>query len=136
MWLQEDEIVPSNAVERHIQKHAKKMGDSNLVESYMMPGNHGEMLFDEDIMEALTQRIGEHYAQVEAMRGSGALDAHPGARYPRSLGNIFGAWEAAVQLRWSARRVSAGARGAVSRSLDASKPVLEFLKQRLAGASA
>jgi hypothetical protein len=136
MMVQEDEIVPSNAVERHIQKHAKKMGDSNLVESYMMRGaNHGEMLFDEDTMEDLTQRIGEHYARIEAMRESGALDAL-GARYPRSLGNIFGAWEAAVQLRWGARRVAAGARGVVSRSLDASKPVLEFLKRRLAGASA
>ena len=123
-------------MERHIEKHAKKMGDSNLVESYMMPGaNHGEMLFDADTMDGLSARIGEHYAKVEQLRAGGELDAHR-ARYPRSLGNIFGAWEAAVQLRWSARRMSAGARGAMSRTLDASKPVVEFVKQRLAGASA
>ena len=101
----------------------------------MMPGaNHGEMLFDQDTMDGLLARIQEHYTKVEQLRGSCELEAY-GVRYPRSLGNVFGAWEAAVQLRWSARRLSAGTRGAIYRTLDASKPVWEFVKQKLAGAS-
>jgi pimeloyl-ACP methyl ester carboxylesterase len=112
-----DEIVPSGAVQRHIAQHSKKMGDDSLVDSYMMHGsNHGDMLFNPEIMEALSQRIGQHYNKIEAARSSGVVDS-VGARFPRSLGNVFGQWEAAVQLKWGYRRISANARYVSSRAL-------------------
>jgi len=122
-----DEIVPSSAVERHVQQHAEKVGDSNLVESYMMYGaNHGDMLFNPEVMGRLQERIGEHYTKIEAKRRRGSANS-VAARYPRSLGNVFGAWQAQVQLRWGARRLSVTANNA----LDASKPVIDFVKSKL-----
>ena len=134
-----DEIVPSNAVERHIAQHAKKNGAANLVESYMMAGaNHGDMLFKPELMDALSDRIGLHYVKVDELRRNGARDS-AGARYPRSLGNVFGTWEALVQVRWGARRFSVSARDISSRVADLSQPVVKFLdvvRKRLAAALA
>jgi len=38
---EEDEIVPSGAVQRHIQQHAAKAGNDNLVDSYMVSTRRG-----------------------------------------------------------------------------------------------
>jgi pimeloyl-ACP methyl ester carboxylesterase len=101
---EKDEIVPTNAVKRHIEQHAKRMGDANVVDSYIMHGaNHGEMLFDPEVMEQLQMRINGHYVAVEEKRARWAAGGLA-ARYPRSLANVFGTWEALVQLRWGVRR--------------------------------
>lgn len=124
-----DEIVPSSAVQRHVQQHAQQMGDSNLVESYMMHGaNHGDMLFNPEVMEGLQERIGEHYDKIEIARSRRGVDT-VAARYPRSLGNVFGAWQTLVQLKWGARRLSATANTALDASKPVIQPVVDFVKR-------
>ena len=107
-----DTIVPSDAVRRHIEQHAEKMGEENVVDSYVMQGAfHGDMLFNPKIMDALSERIGAHYLKIEEARSKRTV----GSVYtgiPRSLENMFGAWEMVLrlQLRWASRRFSVGAR--------------------------
>lgn len=125
---EKDEIVPSSAVKRHIDQHAKRTGNANVVESYMMQGaNHGGMLFDPEVLEQLQLRINEHYDAVEEKRVQWDTEG-AAARYPRSLGNVFGAWEALVQLRWGARRFGLTARDLSSVASDVSRPVLAFAR--------
>jgi hypothetical protein len=107
-----DTIVPSDAVRRHIEQHAEKVGEENVVDSYVMQGAfHGDMLFNPKIMDALSERIGAHYVKIEEARSKRTVDSvYTGI--PRSLENMFGAWEMVLrlQLRWASRRFSVGAR--------------------------
>eukprot|EP00290_Baffinella_frigidus_P010471 CAMPEP_0180142584 /NCGR_PEP_ID=MMETSP0986-20121125/15673_1 /TAXON_ID=697907 /ORGANISM="non described non described, Strain CCMP2293" /LENGTH=606 /DNA_ID=CAMNT_0022085821 /DNA_START=19 /DNA_END=1839 /DNA_ORIENTATION=- len=64
---EKDEIVPVRAVLDHLAEHASLHPEDNLVEPYLMEGaNHGEMLFSDEILVALTGQIASLYAKVDA----------------------------------------------------------------------
>jgi hypothetical protein len=97
----------------------------------MRGANHGEMLFDDKLMSALSERIGEHYATVEKRERSSLSWAWQPAvvGFPRSLSNVMLVWQTQVQLRWTARRVSGAVRVLTSQAVHFSQPLVAFVKR-------
>ena len=128
---EQDEIVPSSAVARHVSMHAKRAGADNLVESYVMQGaSHGEMLFDDDIMGPLAARIAQHYDMVEHRRVCAETGQEPvAARFPPSLANFFLVWQTKVQFKWGTRQLTSALRLVTSGLLARYEPLRDFLKK-------
>lgn len=62
-----DEIVPSDAVQQHINEHEHKVGkEANMVQSFMMDeANHGQILFDPALASVLATRLGTFVREVD-----------------------------------------------------------------------
>jgi len=102
-----DEIVPSWAVEKHVEEHAESLGgpDKSLVECYMIEGsNHGQILFDGDLANEVAGRVNLFWEQVNTQLEN---QRRP-LRQPRTIKNLWGAGRVITQARWNLRKVRQG----------------------------
>jgi pimeloyl-ACP methyl ester carboxylesterase len=75
---EKDEIVPVEAVLQHLDEHEKLHPENNLVKPYLMKGaNHGEMLFDDNILQGLVDEISQLYKKVDARTMSQMIRKSP-----------------------------------------------------------
>mmetsp|Transcript_63000 Transcript_63000/g.130931 ORF Transcript_63000/g.130931 Transcript_63000/m.130931 type:complete len:606 (+) Transcript_63000:154-1971(+) len=115
----QDEIVPSQAVEQHIAKFNAAVGGGNsLVRSYMMTdAHHGAVLFDSDMALRLAARCSDFWEVCDET----AVRVRRPLREPPTLKNLFGLQWFVTQGRWRLRKLG--------------RPLTQFLAARGVGAS-